>query len=209
MRSIIFSSAEISDYSYLYNYDFKNCLIICADGGYNHAKRLNIIPDVVLGDNDSYDLNFPDNIKHTIYPPEKDKTDTNIAVDYAIEHGADEIILFGGIGGRIDQEYSHFCLMKYAMDKGVKLKMVDNINEIWMENKPFELAKNKRKYVSFFSYGNSVDNFTVKGLKYEADGITLSNGLVQASSNEFSKSDTAYISFDNGTVLVMLCDDRH
>ncbi len=208
MRSIIFSGAKISDYRYLNNFDFNNCFIICADGGYNHAKRLKIVPDVILGDNDSYDLSFPDNIEHILYPPEKDKTDTNIAVDYAIEHGADEIILLGGIGGRIDQEYSHFCLMKYALDKGVKLKMLDDINEIWMEDKPFKLFKNKRKYVSFFPYGNSVENFTVKGLKYETDGMLLSNGLVQASSNEFSKSDKAYISFDSGTVLVMLCDDR-
>ena len=210
MRTIIFSSAEISDYGYLEKFDFGNSLIICADAGYNHAKRLGLVPDIILGDNDSYADTLPESVEHILYPPEKDKTDTNIAVDYAIDRGADEIILIGGLGGRIDQEYSHFCLMKYALSRGVRLKMIDDVNEIWMESKPFSLKKSdcRKKYVSFFPYGGTVENFSVKGLKYEADGMTLSPGLVQASSNEFAECEIAELSFDSGTVLVMLCDDR-
>ena len=131
-----------------------------------------------------------------------------MAIDCAIENGADEILLFGGLGGRIDHEFSHFCLIKYALDRRVRLKLIDDINEIWMENKPFELRRGRKKYVSFFPYSGAVTDFTIKGLKYEAENMTLSTGEVQASSNEFAESDIAKISFDNGTLLVMLCDDR-
>ncbi len=210
MKSIIFSSGEIRDYRYLRNIDFSEYLVICADNGYSHALELGIVPDVIVGDNDSYENEYPSNIKHFLYPPEKDKTDTNIAIDYAIEQGCDEIDLYGGIGGRIDQEFSHFCLMKYALDRGVRLKMIDDINEIWMENSSFTLSSRNsgKKYVSFFPYGGSVQNVCISGLKYEAQNMTLSTGLVQASSNEFIDGRRGEVRFDGGVIIVMLCNDR-
>ncbi len=210
MKAVIFSSAKIPDYEYLKKYDFDDQMIICADAGLKHAMKLGLSPDIVLGDNDSFASEIPNGIKRVVYPPEKDKTDTNIAVDYAIQCGADDITLIGGLGGRIDQEFSHFCLIEYALNRGVRLKMVDDINEIWMERAPFFLKKSEcgKKYVSFFPYGGIVHNFSVKGLKYEARGMTLRPDMVQASSNEFDKSDEARIDFADGTLLVMLCDDR-
>ena len=68
------------------------------------------------------------------YPPEKDKTDTNIALDFALGAGYADITLLGGLGGRIDHEYSHFCLMKYALDRGGKLTLLDGKNKLWMES---------------------------------------------------------------------------
>lgn len=208
MKSIIFSSGEIKDYNYLRDIDFSKYMVICADNGYSHALKLGIIPDVIVGDNDSYKDEYPSGVEHYVFPPEKDKTDTNIAIDYAIEHGCVEIDLYGGLGGRIDQEFSHFCLMKYALDRGVRLRMIDEINEIWMEDSSFKLEYSDRKYVSFFPYGGEVKNVCISGFKYEADNMTLSHGLVQASSNEFIAGKGGEVSFDNGVILVMLCDDR-
>lgn len=208
VKAVIFCSGEIRDYEYYKKLDFSDCLIICADNGYSHTKKIGIVPDVIIGDNDSYKEEYPSNIKHYIYPPEKDDTDTGIAVNYAIELGCTDIILCGGLGGRIDQEFSHFCLMKYALDKDVRLTMIDDINEIWMENKSFTLSGGGRKYVSFFPYGGEVENVSIRGFKYEAEDITLSPGLVQASSNEFLDGVCGSVDFDNGTIIVMLCDDR-
>lgn len=207
-KSIIFSSGEIRDYNYLKSINFSEYLVICADNGYSHALELGVVPDIIVGDNDSYKNNYPSSVKHFVFPPEKDKTDTNIAIDYAIEQGCKEIELYGGLGGRIDQEFSHFCLMKYALDRGVRLKMVDEINEIWMENKSFTVPYSDKKYVSFFPYGGEIKNVSITGFKYEANNITLSPGLVQASSNEYINGGKAEVKFDNGTILVMLCTDR-
>lgn len=209
MKSIIFSGAYIENYDYLSEINFDDYLIICADSGYKHAKLLNVVPDVILGDNDSYVNKYPDDIKNLVYPPEKDFTDTNIAIDYAIKHNAEEILIIGGLGGRIDHEFSHFCLMNYALDKGVKLKLINDTNEIWMEKNSFTLKKSKRKYVSFFPYAGDVLNFSIKGLKYETANMRMVPNRVQASSNEFSDSNTAFVTFDSGIVIVMLCDDRY
>ncbi len=210
MKAIVFSSGEMRSYDYLRDTDFSDCLVICADNGYSHAKALEIVPDVIVGDNDSYKAEYPNGIEHYVFPPEKDKTDTNIAIDLAIERGCTEIELYGGLGGRIDQEFSHFCLIKYALEHGVRLKMIDDINEIWMENKSFTLEyRADKKYVSFFAYGGYVMHTSIKGFKYEAEDMTLSPGLVQASSNEFLPERGGSVEFESGTVIVMLCSDRN
>lgn len=208
MKAIIFCSGEIRDYEYLKNRDFDNCLIICADGGLRHAEALNIIPDVIIGDGDSYKGDFPQNGNVIRYPSDKDFTDTNLCIDYALEKGYKEIEILGGLGGRRDQEFSHYCLMAYGLSKNIKIKMSDELNEISMENKPFILKKGDKKYVSFFPYGGTVEGFSVKGLKYETENMYLEPHLVQASSNEFSNNDTAEITFKSGTLLVILSRDR-
>lgn len=208
MKGIIFSSGEIRDYDMLKKLDFSDKYIICADNGYSHALKLGIVPDVIIGDNDSYKTDYPENIKHFLYPPEKDYTDTNMAINLAIEYGCDEIDLYGGLGGRADHEFSHYCLIKYALDRGVKLKMIDDINEIWMENKPFVVPPSDKKYVSFFAYGGEVTHVSIKGFKYEAEDMELSPGLVQASSNEYTENGKAEVKFESGTVLVILSNDR-
>ena len=70
MRAVIFSSAEISDYEYLRQYDISGQMIICADAGLKHAIKLGLKPDIVLGDNDSFACEIPEGIKRIIYPPE-------------------------------------------------------------------------------------------------------------------------------------------
>lgn len=107
MKSIIFSGAYIENYDYLSEINFDNYLIICADSGYKHAENLKIVPDVILGDNDSYLKKYPDNIKNLVFPPEKDFTDTHAAIDYAINNNAEEILIIGGLGGRIELSLIH------------------------------------------------------------------------------------------------------
>lgn len=184
-----------------------DALVICADGGIRHAERLGVVPDVVIGDRDSSERPYPDTVLHFEYPPEKDATDTNLCLDYAMEHGCGDILLLGGLGGRLDHEFSHYSLLLYCLQKGVRARLVNGRNEIWMENRPFTLQRTEKRYVSFFPYGGPVEDFSVRGLKYETEHMTLDCGRVQASSNEFAMADEAHISFRSGVVLVMLCQD--
>lgn len=204
-RAIIFCSGEM-DTDRVWIPEYQKDLILCADGGYRHAKRLGVIPDLIIGDLDSGLTEYPSEIASRIYPSEKDATDTNLCLDYAIEQGCNEVIIFGGIGGRLDHEYSHYALLLYGLKHGVRVRMVNGHHEIWMEDKPFSMEPNEKKYISFFPYGGDVEDFTVHGLKYEAEHMSLSCGQVQASSNQFDGGDRAEVSFrDGGILLVMRC----
>lgn len=207
MTAVIFCGGDIENYSALPCVNYDEAYILCADSGVRHAIALGLEPNVIVGDHDSWKEEYPKADRVIVCPPEKDFTDTALCVDKAIEYGCGEILIFGGTGGRLDHEFSHFCLMAHALECGVRLRLINEKNEIWMENKPFLLKRGKRRYVSFFPYGGDVTNFTVKGLLYTADNMHLSCSEAAASSNEFDSRDTAEISFSDGTLLVMLCDD--
>lgn len=207
-RAIIFCSGEM-DSDRVFLPEYQKDLILCADGGYRHAKRLGITPDLIIGDLDSGVSQYPKEIANRIYPSEKDATDTNLCLDYAIEQGCKEVVILGGLGGRLDHEFSHYALMLYGLKRGVRVLLVNERNEIWMENKPFSLVPNEKKYISFFPFGGDVDEFTVRGLKYPATDMTLFCDQAQASSNQFDGEEVAEVSFRKGGVLlVMRCSDR-
>ncbi len=53
---------------------------------------------------------------------EKDDTDTGLAMQKAIETGADEILLVGGTGTRLDHVLGNIGQLFYAHSKGVKAR---------------------------------------------------------------------------------------
>lgn len=205
-RAIIFCGGEM-DTDKVWLPQYEKDLILCADGGYRHARRLGVVPDYIIGDLDSGLETYPADIAHRIYPSEKDATDTNLCLDYAIAKGCDQVILLGGLGGRRDHEFSHYALLLYGLQRGVRVVILDGRNEITMEDKPFVLLPSCKKYISFFPYGGEVEGFTIRGLKYEATDMTLSCSMVQASSNQFDGADRAEISFRRGILLVIRSSD--
>ena len=84
----------------------KDAMILCADSGLRHARALGISPDWVLGDFDS-SSEQPEGESVLRYPPEKDDTDTMLAVKQALSLGAEEIQIYGGLGGRFDHSIAN------------------------------------------------------------------------------------------------------
>ena len=93
-------------------------LTIVADSGLHNAKKLGERIDIVLGDLDSVgEFTLPDGAEQITFPPEKDLTDAQLAVEAAIVRGADDIILIGGLDGRLDHTLS---LMGILVDMNVR-----------------------------------------------------------------------------------------
>ena len=64
-----------------------DALLIAADGGLRHTEALGLRPHVILGDFDSLGKkNIPSGVKTVELPEEKDFTDTQVAIDAAIEN---------------------------------------------------------------------------------------------------------------------------
>lgn len=207
MICYVFCSAAVENYEYLKKFNFIENFVICADGGYIHTERLGIVPDLWLGDGDSL-------VKTEVYakeiitfPVKKDYTDTDLAVTEALKRGFKEIVIIGGLGGRLDHEFSHFCLLKKILDNGAKGVLINEKNEITIEDKPFTVYPDGKKYISFFPFGGDVTDFSVKGLLYETDGMHLQTDKVQASSNCFNGNNPGEISFTSGCVLVIKSND--
>ena len=74
-------------------------------------------PDIAVGDFDSLSkegeayMETLTNTEILRLKPEKDDSDTQSAVNYAIEHGAGKIMILGATGNRIDHLMANFGLL--------------------------------------------------------------------------------------------------
>src|SRR5574340_972093 len=96
--------------------------MICADGGARHLGALGLTPDVIIGDMDSLS---PDLLRRfeeggsrgVRHPRDKRETDTQLALEYALQLKPDEIMIFGALGGRIDHTLANISLLAQAAKK--------------------------------------------------------------------------------------------
>lgn len=89
-----------------------NSFVIAADGGLDHARALDVTPDVVVGDFDSITGKRPTPDERTVeLPPEKDDPDLLSALKIGWFHGARLFHIYGALGGRIDHTISNIQLM--------------------------------------------------------------------------------------------------
>lgn len=186
-------------------------LVIGADSGANTLYKYNIKPDILLGDFDSISktvLNYYSGSQCNIeiYPPEKDYTDTELALVKAMELGCKEICFLGCTGSRIDHLLGNLGLLKICLDNDIKAYIRDDNNLIFIVKTSCKLAGNKGQVISFQAYGDAVKNFSIKGAKYELNDYILTIGDPRTVSNEFMEEDI-YISFSKGYVMIIYSKD--
>jgi thiamine pyrophosphokinase len=208
---IIICSGNIRDYGYYKKYLDEAELIICADGGAMHVKSFRIKPHVLLGDFDSiskedFDYFKGMGIKIEKFPVKKDQTDTEIAVDYAIQKGCKSIIILGGIGYRLDHSLSNIFLLKKMLDRGVRGKIVDEYNEIVLINDRIKLQKEEDFKITLLPLTEKTEGVTTRGLSYPLDNATLEQGSTWGVSNEFA-DEFAEVFIKSGLLLVIKSRD--
>jgi len=179
-------------------------LIIGANGGSKHIATLGLTPHLLVGDLDS--LTSPPwrndkNIERVVWPQEKNKTDTELAVDRAILSGCSKILLFGGLGGRIDHALGNIELaVKYperieVLDDNGKLVAIDSSKKHTLNGKPGAI-------VSIIPFGSLITKVNSQGLKYELKDMDMIPGT-RGISNEMT-GETASIWFKYGILLVYI-----
>lgn len=178
-------------------------LIICADAGLAHAQRNNIIPDVIIGDFDSFG-EVPSGESVIVHPCEKDETDTHLAIKYALERGYKNFVFFGMLGGRLDHTFANISLLSYLCENSATGMIVsDEFNVTAIKNGVFNFEKREKGYVSIFSFSAESTGVDIKGLKYQTDNFTLRSSYPMGVSNEFVGKD-AFVSVKNGTLIIII-----
>lgn len=202
-RCCIFSGGELEEYNFIEIKDTD--YIICADSGLKHAQRLKIAPDLVIGDFDSYSGDIPQDTECISCKPEKDDTDTLMAVKQAISRGFDEIMIYGGYGGRFDHTIANVQTLKYAMEHGVRAYLEESQNKTYMLSEGVHRLFSEKKYLSVFAYGGELKIKKLSGVKYELENTALNVDFPLGVSNEI-ESEEAVIEIDEGTALI-ICSD--
>lgn len=199
MKAVIFAGGEIPDYSFI---NTQADLVICADRGIVHAKKLGIVPDIVTGDFDSYTGKIPERGEIYRTVPEKDDTDTMLAVKLALERGVTDIRLYGATGGRFDHTFANVQTLIYAHEHGCKMSIHDTDNIITIQGAGTESYERYDDwYFSVFSLTEKLRIEKMTGVKYCLEDYTLTQGFPLGVSNEIT--DTAVITVKNGLALIV------
>ena len=211
MTGVIVSGGNVKDYSYIKKYFDNADMVVCADSGAGHLKKLGIIPDILLGDFDSIcSKDYEDFIKAGVqilkFPLEKDMTDTELAVKLAVERGCKKIIILGGLGTRMDHSLANIFLLKKLLDIGIEGIIADEHNEIVLINGRIKLEKENGITISLIPLADKAVGVTTKGLYYPLDNKTIQLGSSWGVSNEFT-DDSAEVSLTEGLLLVMKTKD--
>lgn len=187
-------------------------LVICADGGANHIYKTDIVPDMIVGDLDSLDEEVFEYFREKKvifhkFPAKKDKTDTELAVDFALRESPSELILFGSTGTRFDHTLGNVMLLYKLLKKEIKAKIIDENNEIYLVKRHITISKEENTFISFLPLFDKCSGVTMKGFKYSTENMDFKLGSTMGISNEII-DDKGVIDIRSGISLVIKSKDK-
>ena len=124
MRAYIYTGGAI-DAANITDHPKGDDLLIAADSGFDNATALGEKPSILVGDLDSINLDsikekkVPDGVEIYQVPAEKDLTDTQLAVELALSKGARDIVIIGGLSGRLDHTLSNLAILEHLYEKKI------------------------------------------------------------------------------------------
>ena len=216
MNYLIFTGGSVQDsfakaYYAAHSYD----CVLAADHGIEAADRLGIPVQVLLGDFDSADPTvlaaWMERPGMTIvrHNPIKDNTDTELAILYAVAHGATHIDILGCTGTRMDHFLGTVESLYGALEAGVECVLVDANNRIQLLGPgTHQIHKDEAfgKYLSLIPFGGAVERLTLRGVKYPLTDHKMVPGNSLGISNEITE-DVAEITFSDGILIEVQSKD--
>ena len=183
-------------------------ILICADGGGDAALLAGLTPDLVLGDMDSLSsagrLRLAEaGVRFIEHPPDKDKTDTELALDYALQYRPARITITGVLGGkRLDHTLGNLLLLTLPMLHGVDVRMVDASTDAFAVWSYGALRGSVGDYVSLLPVTERVEGVRTEGLRYPLYDEPLLRGYTRGVSNELL-AESATVRVAAGCLLVV------
>ncbi len=174
-------------------------LLIAADAGYLHLKKMNIEPDVLLGDFDS--MQAPKGKEILRYPVMKDDTDTMLAIKLGFEKGFTEFKIYGALGGeRTDHTIANLQSLGFIAENGGRGTLVSECEELTViKNSEIEIEGSG---FSVFAFGSVASGVSIKGSLYELENADLSPCFPLGVSNKFIGKPVT-VRVKNGSLLII------
>lgn len=188
-------------------------VVIAVDKGMAAAQELGVELDYAVGDYDSVDPAVLQKVQECFlktgkpvirtYQPEKDATDTEIAVNLALSLEPSEVVILGATGTRLDHAFANIQVLYQALTREIPAYLVDEHNRIFLADKPFALRKAESfgEYLSLIPLTECVEGLTLTGVKYPLEDAEMTMGSSLGVSNEILEEE-AQISFRDGILIV-------
>ena len=181
----------------------KDAFVICADGGLAAAARFGVTPDLIVGDFDSLG-SIPQGENVIVHPVEKDETDSFLALQLGLERGCRRFLFYGCLGGRLDHTLANIQHLQYLAERGARGELIGEGETLTvLKDGALSFPKTQTGGISVFSLSEKSEGVCIKGLHYEAENVTLTNGFPLGVSNRFVGRE-ATVSVKHGVLLIVV-----
>lgn len=186
---------------------------LCADAGADLCRAAGVLPDALIGDMDSLSPETrawldEAGVPEVVYPAEKDDSDTALAVQQLFADGAEELIVIGALGGRMDHELANMMLMVGAGRQGKSIVYWDDINRMRYVGPGEHQLDNTPGYIGIVPFSDDGMCLSIDGLYYPLDNFSVPFGETRLISNVFTDAPMATIRIARGDGVLVLCHDR-
>ncbi|HWP95980.1 MAG TPA: thiamine diphosphokinase [Syntrophomonadaceae bacterium] len=207
MKCVILANGEYGDDLTPYSQVLKEAdIVLCADGGANYAYALSVRPHCIIGDMDSinnrvreYFLGLDVPVKK--YPRQKDFTDTQLALSEAEALGANEIILVGSLGKRLDHTLSNLYSCMELVQRGIKVSHLAAGMAVYLMSGELEITGKTGDLVSVLVLTDQALGVCERGFEYPLDRAVLSKGNPYTVSNRML-DEKGIITVEQGVLAV-------
>jgi thiamine pyrophosphokinase len=187
-----------------------DAVIIAADGGGRHCRALGLEPDILIGDFDSLPSAEVEALERSgaeviRYPPEKDSTDLELAIDLALARGLNDLIVVGAIGDRWDQSLANFLLLAVKTPVNGRLLYLDGLQEARLvrSGETLRIEGAPGDTVSLIPLAGDAEGLTTRGLAYLLQDERLVYGSTRGVSNVLQAT-RAEVSVGSGRLVCLV-----
>ncbi len=181
-------------------------LLIAVDGAADWLCRIGAVPDHIIGDMDTADAASLLRLESlgasvTRLPREKNETDTEAAVNLAIKLNADDIVILGATGKRLDHTMGNLAMLVRTARAGIRCRIVDKYNEMWAAAGEHDMEGRIGQTVSIIPLTGDL-HVTATNLEYPLRNLFLGVDSSRGISNIFQKTN-AHLSISGGYALIV------
>lgn len=206
-RALIFVNGCLSNLESVHKLILPDDVLIAADGGLQHILMLGLVPSVLIGDLDSLSREN----RHVLetgdtriyqYPHDKNETDFELALHYAVETGYREMLIVAALGGRLDQTIGNLMLLTDPILAGLDIRADDGVEEAFFTRTSCRLRGKPGDLISLIPWGGEATGVTTDGLRWPLSGDILKPHKTRGISNELLGG-TASVVIQSGLLLVV------
>ena len=206
-RCIIFANGTLPDPNSARRLIRPDDFILAADGGSRHARTLSLLPSIVIGDLDSISeeerrKRKEEGTELIEYSRDKNETDLELALNYAVEKGFREIAIVAALGDRLDQTLGNLALLANIQLATLNIRLDDGLESASFCRDQAEVRGRRGDLVSLIPWGGDAHGVRTEGLRWPLSNETLRAHQTRGISNEML-GDVAHIQIESGLLLIV------
>ena len=206
-RAVIFANGILPDLEAVHRLIDPGDTLIAADGGTHHALALGFIPAVLIGDLDSLTAADRRQVEAAgavirQHPRDKNETDLELALQYAVKAGFREIVVTAALGGRLDQTLGNLFLLTRPEYAALDIRMDDGVEAGWFVYSRSEVHGQAGDLISLIPWNGEAAGVTTEGLRWPLMDETLYPDRTRGISNELL-GEAASVALKSGRLLLV------